>query len=261
MRALPGGSSPSRSRPPARGASGGRLEARGAAQPVQQLEQGVDALRRGAQPSSSRARVLSRSGTPRPMSSQPGGVGWSRARQVALASARTTRVGTVTGRAPRRRPSSAASSTGSAATLYAPLRAGRGGGEPVGLPHVVRVHRLQRQARRQWQDRDQPRMHERRRQQRPDEQPPDLRRRLALEDQPWPQPTIRELALAARPAAAPPPPCGGSRRSRHAVAWATTRRRGGPSGRASRRRPRTRGRAPRRRLAPPPRTRAASRRR
>src|SRR3954449_5740704 len=77
-------------------------------------------LCRGSQPSSSRARLVSMVGTESPMSSQPGGVGWSRSRQLAAMAPPATAGGIGSTRAPNAFASVWASSTGSAATLKAP---------------------------------------------------------------------------------------------------------------------------------------------
>ena len=93
-------------RRPRRRAAGSRPRA--AAHPVEQLEQRVagGAPRRPAR-ARSRIRVASMIGTPRPMSSQPGGVGCSRARQVSVRRGAHGAHGHPTGRAPSSSPSSA----------------------------------------------------------------------------------------------------------------------------------------------------------
>ena len=98
------------------------------------------AVRRGSQPSSVRARVVSSSGTPSPMSSQPGGVGWRRSFHVTDAAPRATPRGTGSLRAPSARASSSGSSTGlggdveRAARVGRRARAGRRGRRPASAP-------------------------------------------------------------------------------------------------------------------------------
>jgi two-component system, cell cycle sensor histidine kinase and response regulator CckA len=78
------------------------------------------AVQRGDHPSSRRIRAVSSRGAPSARLTQPGSTGCRRSRQVAAAAGRSSRLGTRTVRAPSRSATSAASSTGSAATLNAP---------------------------------------------------------------------------------------------------------------------------------------------
>ena len=171
-----------RNRPPARGVEARRVGAGVVADAGQQLEQRVARAvpRRPAE--LVRARAVLMIGTPSAMSTQPGGDGWSRSRQVTSEAARSRPGWTRLGRA----PSSAAELVAVEHRVGRQVERaahGRVDGEPERLADVERVHRLEAQALGLRHDGDQRAAHQRARQERTREQAPDLRRRLALEHQ------------------------------------------------------------------------------
>ena len=151
-------------------------------------------LWRGSQPSSSRARSEDISGTFSAMSSQPGGVGCRRSRQLRSARRRTTRAGTGKLRTPIRSAISSGLSGGSAAMLKAPLHV-RQDRSQVGLADVLGVHRLEAQAVDPGQRRQEAAAQQEVGQEGPDEEAADLGRGLVLEDQRGTEPHDPRLGI------------------------------------------------------------------
>ena len=200
-------------------------------------------LRRGSQPSSSRARSEDIIGTFSAMSSQPGGVGCRRIRQLRSARRRH--------QAGRHREAAHADPLRQLATAERGLRGDVEGAldvcqdsTQVGLPDVVGVDRLEAQALDPRQGEQKAAAQDEVGQEGADEEAADLGRGLVLEDQRGTEthdPRLGVGRLRSDPARAPPRPCGASRKRWWCPPWASSRRPRGPWGHASRRRPRRRG--------------------